>query len=384
MATSDQDRSWRPDRASRREVLARLALGLGVLACGGAPARASGKPVDSGAEGAVRTAVERAAGRAVYAGIETSADSGLSRACFFTGSGAPSGTVALDFRAHGMAAHGDRLVVFPRRPGNRFAMVDLRTLDVLHVETAPANRHFYGHGAFTLDGAHLLVTENDLETLQGGVGVYDTSGPLRRLGRIELPGPGPHEIVRDPGRDRFHVALGGLETHPAYGRTPLNLPGFRSQVVSLAFERGSVEALGFWPGTEGVSLRHLAVSAGDRLIVGGHLVDSERGTSERVLWACDARGAVPLDAGRRLGGYVSSVAAHGEDTVVTSKEAGLALWIGADRSVRTSSLVGASGAALAPGLDAVSGFETLVVNGVRISASPLHEFDNHGLATPRA
>ena len=348
--------------ATRRDVLGRLALGLGVLACRDATARV-------------------AAERAAYAGIETSAETGLSRARFFTASGAPVATVPLDFRAHGMAAHGHRLVVFPRRPGNRLAVVDRRTLAILHIETAPPDRHFYGHGAFTVDGAHLLVTENDLDTLRGGVGVYDTSGPVRRLGRIELPGPGPHEIVRDPERDLFHVALGGLETHPAYGRTPLNLSDFRSQVVSLRFDRGELEPLGFWAGTEGVSLRHLAVGAGGRLYAGGHLVDAGRGTPDGVLWAHGTEGAVRLDVGRALGGYVSSLAAHGEETIATSKEAGVALRLKADRTVESAPLVGASGAALGPALTAISGFETLVVNGVRIAVSPLHEFDNHGLAT---
>ena len=212
--------------------------------------------------------------------------------------------------------------------------------------------------------------------------MYATDGPIRRVGQIELPGSGPHEIVRDPDRDRFHVALGGLETHPAYGRTPFNLSDFRSQVVSLHLDRGDLEPLGFWAGTEGVSLRHLAVGDGGRLYVGGHLVDAARGTPAGVLWAHGADGAHRLDAGRALGGYVSSVAAHGDETIVTSKEANVALRLKADRTVRLSPLLGASGTALGPALSATSGFETLVVNGVRIAVSPLHEFDNHGLATP--
>jgi len=368
---------------TRRDVLGRLALGLGVLACRDATARVADAIAAGAADGggAVEKIVERAAGRAAYAAIETSAKTGFSRARFFSASGAPVASVPLDFRAHGMAAHGHRLVVLPRRPGNRLAVVDRRTLAILHVKTAPPDRHFYGHGAFTVDGAHLLVTENDLDTLRGGVGVYDTSGSMRRVGQIELPGSGPHEIVRDPERDLFHVAIGGLETHPAYGRTPLNPSAFRSQVVSLRFDRGAVEPLGFWAGTEGVSLRHLAVGAGGRLYIGGHLVDAERGTPDAVLWAHGAEGAVRLDAGRVLGGYVSSLATHGKETIATSKEAGVALRLRADRTVETSSLLGASGVALGPALTAISGFEMLVVNGVRIAVSPLHEFDNHGLAT---
>lgn len=346
--------------ATRRAILGRIALGLGVVACRSVPAQP--------------------AQRAAYVGIETSADTGRSRARFFTASGAPNGVAPLDFRAHGMARHGRRLVVFPRRPGNRFAVVDLPTLRILRTVTAPPERHFYGHGAFTTDGRHLLVTENDLNTLGGGIGVYDTGGTFRRLGRINLPGPGPHEIVREAALDRFHIALGGLETHPAYGRTPLNLARFRSQIVSLDFDRGHVEPLGYWSGTEGVSLRHLAVDGGGRLYVGGQLVDPTRGT-KAVLWCCEDGNAVSLDDNRQLAGYVSSVASYGDEALATSKEANAVLRIARGRVVGAVAVDGASAAALGPELTAVSGFESLALNEVTLPVSPRHEFDNHGLVT---
>ena len=345
--------------ATRRAVLGQIAVGLGLLACRGA----IGQPAE----------------RAAYAGIETSARSGRSRARFLTASGETRALAPLDFRAHGMARHGRRLIVFPRRPGDRFASVDLETLEIGRVVTAPAGRHFYGHGAFTADGGTLLVTENDLETLAGGIGVYDAAS-FRRLGQIGLPGPGPHEIVRAPGRDLFHIALGGLETHPGYGRTPLNLSAFRSQLVTLAFDRGDLAPLGYWAGSEGVSLRHLAVDGAGRIHVGGQLVDPARGRGDRVLWLCDADGAQSLPAGGELAGYVSSVASHGAETLVTSKEAGVALRLVDGTAVETLPLDGASAAALGPGLTAVSGYDALQVNGARITASDGHEFDNHGLA----
>ena len=346
--------------ATRRAVLGRIALGLGVLACRSAPAQ----PAE----------------RAAYVGIETSADTGLSRARFFTASGAPDGLAALDFRAHGMARHGSRLVVFPRRPGNRFAVVDLDTLEILRSVTAPPDRHFYGHGAFTADGKHLLVTENNLHTLSGAIGVYDAGETFQRSGRIDLSGPGPHEIVRDPGRDLFHIALGGLETHPAYGRTPLNLSSFKSQILSLAFDSGEIEPLGHWPGTEGVSLRHLAIDGSGRIYVGGQLTDLERGTSDRILWSCENGNAVSLDKGHILAGYVSSVACYGEDALVTSKEANMALEVTGGQVVRSLTMDGASAAAIGPDVTSLSGFGTLRLNDANISVSSGHEFDNHGLA----
>lgn len=345
--------------ATRRAVLGRIALGLGILACRGA----IGQPAD----------------RAAYVGIETSARTGLSRARFLTASGETCARAPLAFRAHGLARHGRRLIVFPRRPGNRFASVDLDTLEIGHVVTAPPDRHFYGHGAFTADGKTLLVTENDLETLAGGIGVYD-AGNFRRLGEIALPGPGPHEIVRERGRDVFHVALGGLETHPAYGRTPLNLSAFRSQIVTLAFDRGDLVPSGYWAGSEGISLRHLAIDGAGRIHVGGQLADPARGRGDRVLWLCNDDGARSLPAGEALAGYVSSVASHGAETLVTSKEAGTALRIVDGEIVETVALDGASAAARGPGLTAISGYHALMVNDARIDVSDGHEFDNHGLA----
>ncbi|MEL6920931.1 MAG: DUF1513 domain-containing protein, partial [Pseudomonadota bacterium] len=179
---------------TRRAFLERVALGLGVAACS--------------------TRHAQPAENAAYVGVETSAKTGLSKASFFTASGERKRSLTLDFRAHGFAQHADTLIVFPRRPGNTFAIVSKRTLEIAAVVTAPINRHFYGHGAFTRDGRHLLVSENNLDTLGGSIGVYALEGTPRRVHQFDLPRPGPHEIIRSHNRDTFFVALGGLETHP--------------------------------------------------------------------------------------------------------------------------------------------------------------------------
>lgn len=344
--------------ATRREVLGRAALALGVLACRGAV----GQPAE----------------RAAYVAVETSAATGLSRARLLTGDGAPAGSVPLDLRAHGMARHGATLAVFPRRPGTRLALVDLGTLEVVRVIEAPEGRRFNGHGAFSLDGRTLLVTENDLDALDGWVGVYEIGAGARRLGSIPLPGPGPHDI-RAAGGGRFHVALGGLRTHPDYGRTPLNLADFTSGLALLDPAAGVAEGTGPWPGAEGVSLRHLAEDGTGRLYVGGQLADPARGAGRPVLWAVEDGRPRSLDPEGRLGGYVSSVAARGSAALATSKETGAVLRFedGVPREVHR--IDGASAAALGPDLSVVSGHAELAVGPVALGVAEGHEFDNHGL-----
>ena len=344
------------DRLDRRAL---LALGLGVLACN----RALGQP----AEGAA------------YVAVETEAASGLSRAAFFAASGARLGAVPLRFRAHGMARHARQLVVFPRRPGDRFAVIDRDTLEIRAVVTAPPNAHFFGHGAFSRDGRTLLVTENDLETLQGRIGLYRLGPEVRREGQVPLPRPGPHEITRDPARDRFYIALGGLETHPAYGRAPLNLESFRSEVIALDLAGGGIEAMGLWTGSEGVSLRHLAMDGRGRLYIGGQVKEAREGGGH-VLWLVDGGRVSRLESGALLGGYVSSVAAHGTKALVSSKTSNRVLCLNGARLLRQDTRSGAGAVALGDGLLALSGYDLLTVNGAERALPAGVEYDNHGLS----
>ena len=336
-----------------------IALGLGVVACRGALAQ----PAEN----------------AGYVGIETSAQTGRSRARFISATGATVNATPLDFRAHGMAQSGRMLTVFPRRPGTRFAMIDCATLEIKQVVDAPDEAHFYGHGAFSHDGQTLLVTENDLLTLSGRIAIYDgRSG--KRVGHVALPGSGPHEIVRSPDRDVFYIALGGLETHPAYGRQPLNTATFRSQLVRFDLARGTLEEMEFWPGTEGISLRHLAADAFGRIYVGGQIEDPKRGAGHSVLWQVKNGQPTRIDDDNALAGYVSSVASDGAQALVTSKEGHCALRLEHGSIVESRHLEGASAAAVGSGLTALSGYASLDINAAVVTANLGHEWDNHGIA----
>ncbi|MEM1373010.1 MAG: DUF1513 domain-containing protein [Pseudomonadota bacterium] len=344
---------------TRRDVLRGLAVGLGVLACG----RALGQPADE----------------AAYVGIETSARTGHSEASFFSASGARTASVPLDFRAHGMAQGGRTLIVFPRRPGTMFAAVDLGTLEIRATVHAPEGRHFYGHGAVSSDGKTLLAPENDLESLQGHLALYDMSASPRRLGSVPLPGAGPHEIIREAQRDVFYVALGGLETHPDYGRLALNRDSFRSRILAYDLGRDRLSDMGSWAGTEGISLRHMAQDADGVIYVGGQVVDARRASGD-VLWRLTGGGAEMLQTGRLLSGYVSSVATRGREALVTSKTSGRCVVLRDGKILEARALEGASAVASVAGKAIWSGFTSLSLGTRTELAKPGHEFDNHGFS----
>ncbi len=343
---------------TRRDLLRRLALGLGVIAAGGASAN---------------TAAE-----ATYVGIETS-PKGLSRARFFSETGAAIGQTPLDFRAHGLAEQDGRLVVFPRRPGNTFAVLDTQTLNIRTVVTAPSGRHFFGHGAFSRDGKTLLVAENNLTTLAGSIAHYDVAGPIKRLGSLPLPGPGPHEITRAPQADLFAIALGGFETHPDYGRDPLNLHDFRSQVLLYDLLQGDLMPLGYWPGSEGISLRHLAFDGVGRLYVGGQVPERSSGVGSAVLWLVEGNAATALDASAVMGGYVSSVAADQSCALISSKVTGQVITLDGTQLIDRMTIDGASAVAVKGGFTARAGFSVLRLKGGDVPSVLPHEFDNHGI-----
>lgn len=146
--------------------------------------------------------------------------------------------VPLPARGHAAAAHPNRAeaVAFARRPGTFALVIDCATGALLRRMDTPPGRHFYGHGAFSLDGLILLTTENDTETGEGCLGLWDVASGYVRLGEFPSNGIGPHEIVRLPGSDRFAVANGGIHTHPSSGREKLNLDTMRPNLTIVDLE----------------------------------------------------------------------------------------------------------------------------------------------------
>ena len=93
-------------------------------------------------------------------------------ASIFDQSGRIRHDVPLPGRGHGFAVQPTtgRVVVFARRPDDWALVVNPATGAVLGQLNTSPGRHFYGHGAFSPDGAFLFTSENRFEDGEGVIG----------------------------------------------------------------------------------------------------------------------------------------------------------------------------------------------------------------------
>ena len=231
-------------------------------------------------------------------------------------------------RGHAAAAHPTRpeAVAFARRPGTFAVVIDCMTGAQKAELTAPAQRHFYGHGAFSADGSLLFTTENDFENGRGRIGVWDTRHGYVRIDEWDSGGIGPHDIKRLPGSDMLVVANGGIDTHPETGRTKLNIPTMAPNLAYVA-DAVVIETAALGPEMHKNSIRHLAVSANGDVGFGmqwqgdgtvGALVGLHRLGSSMILMEA------PQNDVRNMDGYIGSIAmdADGTTIAVTSPRGG--------------------------------------------------------------
>ncbi len=309
----------------------------------------------------------KAAGAAFLASLSFEAAFALGRtaAVFASGFRAPSGTyglallseegeiitqVDLPGRMHGLTSctATGKVVAFARRPGTFAIAVDPGAGSEPTVFACGENRHFFGHGGFSPDGRLLYACENDFDNNRGVIGIYDAASGFSRLGEVPAHGVGTHDMtVSDDGR-LLIIANGGIETHPDFGRTKLNLDHMEpSLVISDARTGALVEKHVLPENLRRLSTRHLALA--------------ERG---RIWFACQYEG--PRNGLPPLVGYFG----HGEELrfVGLPEETtdGLANYVGAIAVDRRSGLVGITSpkAGLAVTLDGTSG---AVVKQTRIA-----------------
>ncbi len=238
----------------------------------------------------------------------------------------------LPARGHAACAHPIRPVAcgFARRPGTFAFVIDCQSGDVLARMEAPSGRHFYGHGAYTVDGAWLFTTENDYETGTGVIGVWDVSAGYTRAAEFPSGGIGPHEIKLTPDGVGLVVANGGIQTHPDTGRVKLNLPDMQPVLTYLDLDGQIKDTVRADAAYRMNSIRHLDVRAdglvavalqwqGDKADFPPVLALHRRGDPLRLL-------AGPDRAARDMFGYGGSVAFSGDGSLVavTSPRGGTA------------------------------------------------------------
>lgn len=217
-----------------------------------------------------------------------------------------------------------RLVVFARRPGT-FAIVFDANAYVLSTITSTSRRHFYGHGLFSRDGKLLFATEHAFDTAEGKIGIYDATNQFKRVGEFASYGMDPHDIALSRDGCILCVANGGVETHPDFGRSELNIATMSPSLVFIDTETGDLLARHEPPASlHQLSLRHLGVGDNGRVWVGGQYKGAKSNAVPLIASAALDQPLqfldVPEQALRHLSFYVGGVAAsaNGNEIVATS------------------------------------------------------------------
>ncbi|MFT3672984.1 DUF1513 domain-containing protein [Aestuariivirga sp.] len=169
--------------------------------------------------GAFAPRVAVAARRDVYVSCRLDAEQNASVSCFDE-NGHELFATSLPARGHDTLERpgAGEVIVFARRPGAWMMVIDAATGTIRSSVAASPHRQFCGHGVFSKDGTLLYATENDDETNQGVIGIYDAKAAYRRVGEVPSFGVGPHDITLSPdGRDLF-IANGGMRTDLKTGR----------------------------------------------------------------------------------------------------------------------------------------------------------------------
>ncbi len=191
-------------------------------------------------------------------------------------------------RGHGMAfsTTSDWVVAFARRPGNFALSIHVHSLEEPILFKSPSHTHFCGHGVFSWDGKLLFATENDFDSGQGRIGIYDTAKGFSRVGNVPSHGIGPHEIILMPDGRTLCVANGGILTHPDTGRTKLNLHDMQSSIAFIDGQHGDRVAKFNVPQTvRRLSLRHMAVDYQRSVWLGGQY-EGDKFTAAPLIAVC--------------------------------------------------------------------------------------------------
>lgn len=207
------------------------------------------------------------------------------------------------------------VVVMGRRPSEGFWVLDTATGQVKHAIKAAADRHFYGHACYSLDGTQLYITENDTVTLNGKIGIYDVLNSYQKVAEFDSYGIGPHELIMHPDSDTLIIANGGIKTEQA-SREELNLDSMRPSLVYLDRYNGELLEQ-IIPEHNQMSIRHLAVHDDGTVMIGIQFQGERHINVPLVL--THSRGdsefkplTMPNNQWQRFHQYIASVAVDSE------------------------------------------------------------------------
>lgn len=210
------------------------------------------------------------------------------------------------------------VLFFERRPGWAFYVLNSKTGARLHRIDAAEGEHFVGHGIFSPDGRFLYAPANRYEPGEGIVAVYDSQRSYQRVNTFELNGVGAHQITLHPDGQTLIVGLGGILTHPDYGRIKLNLDTMEPALVLM--DRHSGEILGrFRPSRHQLSTRHVDV-APDGSIYAAYQYQGPAHHLPPLVARYRNGHYEEIDLGvsvhQELGNYIASIVAHPENDLV--------------------------------------------------------------------
>ena len=238
-------------------------------------------------------------------------------ASVFDHSGRIRHDVPLPGRGHGFAADPatGAVVVFARRPGGWALVLDPATGRISARLAAGPGRRFYGHGAFSPDGAFLYTSENRFEDGAGVIGVWEAARGWRRAGEWPSHGVGPHEIRMSGQGTMLAVANGGIRTHPDTGRAKLNLDTMAPSLAIVDTADGRlVRSASLGPRLHRLSIRHLDTDRDGRTVAAMQHQGARTAPVPLVAFERGGRLApAPVPAGmiRRMRGYAGSVSFDG-------------------------------------------------------------------------
>ena len=158
------------------------------------------------------------------------------------------------------------VAVMGRRPSEWFWILAADSGKLRYSIKAEANRHFYGHACYSLEGDLLYVTENNTSDFSGVIGIYDVASGYKKIGEFVTQGIGPHEIVMHPDGKTLVIANGGIKTERA-SREELNIDSMQPSLVYLDRHEGKLIQQ-VYPAHNQMSVRHLAMHDDGTVIIG--------------------------------------------------------------------------------------------------------------------